>query len=203
MSLAAEKQALRLRMREARKALGEAEREAAADEIAERLAGALGGRRTVMLFMSFGSEVSTDPILERLAREGHELAVPHVAKGFVVPVGYRQGEPVVPAFRGIPEPSELRPVGLRNLDAVVVAGLAFDRNGYRLGQGGGFYDDLLRRVPVDRERIGIGFHCQVVREVPHGPRDERVGMVVTERETILCGRPAVRPDCRPVTSADI
>jgi 5-formyltetrahydrofolate cyclo-ligase len=75
------------------------------------------------------------------------------------------------------------------VDVVVTPGLAFDRAGRRLGYGGGHYDRFLDRVEPRALRVGIGFSSQLAEEVPAGPRDRRVQLLVTDAGVI---------DCRPV-----
>jgi 5-formyltetrahydrofolate cyclo-ligase len=65
-------------------------------------------------------------------------------------------------------------------DLVLLPGIAFDREGNRLGQGQGWYD----RTFAEHDRgclIGAGFALQVVATVPAGSRDRGVGMILTER----------------------
>ena len=85
---------------------------------------------------------------------------------------------------GPAEPARRQPVEPGQVDVVIVPGLAFDRLGRRLGYGAGFYDRWLRRVRPDTMRVGIGFSFQVVDRVPAGGSDERVDVVVTDREVI-------------------
>ena len=63
---------------------------------------------------------------------------------------------------------------------VLVPGLAFTRNGRRLGRGGGYYDRLLAGLPPETVRIAICFTFQLVDELPMEPHDERVHAVATE-----------------------
>lgn len=72
---------------------------------------------------------------------------------------------------------------------LIVPLLAFDRRGFRLGYGGGFYDRTLEGL---RERgaitaIGFAFSAQEIGEVPIEPTDQRLDLIVTERETITPG----------------
>ena len=180
------KQELRARLRAARDGTDADHRADAALAIAERVAAEVEGLGLVMGFLAFGSEVPTLPILDRLDREGHALAVPHIAGDELVPVGFVPGEDLRPAVWGIPEPATIRPVDPETIDAVIAPGLGFDRRGYRVGYGGGYYDRLLARVRPDALRIGIGLHLQIVAEVPNDDRDQRMNIVVTERETITC-----------------
>jgi 5-formyltetrahydrofolate cyclo-ligase len=62
----------------------------------------------------------------------------------------------------------------------VTPGLAFDRQGRRLGYGGAYYDRYLTRLEPHAVRIGIGFDEQVVEEVPVEPTDEPVDVIVTD-----------------------
>jgi 5-formyltetrahydrofolate cyclo-ligase len=66
--------------------------------------------------------------------------------------------------------------------------LAFDRRGYRLGYGGGFYDRTLAEARLRRPvlALGLAFACQEVAEVPVEPHDEPLDGVLTESEVIRC-----------------
>jgi len=175
-------------LRAARDLIPPDERNAAADAVAERLAAEAArlGARTVMVFLSLDSEIPTASIIARLHADGIRVAVPVIVDGEVVPFEFAPGDPVVTADYGIEVPAERRPVPEAELDVVAAPGLGFDRQGRRVGYGGGFYDRLLGRVRPDALRIGIGFHSQLIDEVPTGPKDHALDMVITERETIPC-----------------
>lgn len=186
MILKAEKDALRAHMREVRDAIPDPDRAERGLAVAQRVLDAVEGRRLVFIFLSFGSEVPTDPICERLAAAGHALAVPHIDGGELTPVEYEAQEATASAVWGIREPAVLRPIDPLVIDAVVVPGLAFGRDGFRVGYGGGFYDRFLRRCRPDVLRAGICFQEQVVREVPHDPNDEPLHLILNDTETIAC-----------------
>jgi 5-formyltetrahydrofolate cyclo-ligase len=61
--------------------------------------------------------------------------------------------------------------------------LAFDKQGYRLGYGGGFYDRTLRQLRARKsiEAIGIAYATQEIPKVPHGEHDEPLDWILTER----------------------
>ncbi len=69
---------------------------------------------------------------------------------------------------------------------VIVPGLAFTRDGYRLGRGGGYYDSLLAAMP-GAFRVGIAFHQQVVSELPLEMHDLGLDAIVTDKDWILTG----------------
>jgi 5-formyltetrahydrofolate cyclo-ligase len=136
---------------------------------------------TVMAFSSFGSEVDTGPIIERLARAGRRVALPRVEGRVIVPVAYRSGDPVKPSSFGAVEPAEGEAIAPGEIDVVIVPGLAFDRSGHRVGYGRGFYDRFLGRLGPDAHTVGVCFSIQLVDEVPHGRGDRPVELVVTEQ----------------------
>lgn len=95
----------------------------------------------------------------------------------------RHGQPLEKNRYGIMEPPQDAP--LCDPDTVIVPVVAFDRQGYRIGYGGGYYDIALKAL---RDRglkraIGVAFASQEVPSVPHEMFDAKLDMVITERET--------------------
>ena len=72
----------------------------------------------------------------------------------------------------------------KRIDIMLVPGLAFDKHGNRLGQGGGFYDRYLPYVRQDCLTLGIALDEQVIESVPHGTNDQRVDYIVTPTRVI-------------------
>jgi len=64
------------------------------------------------------------------------------------------------------------------LDMILVPGVAFDRRGYRLGFGGGFYDRFLTKVTV--AKVGIAYTALIMKQVPREPFDQPVDFLVSE-----------------------
>ena len=143
----------------------------------------------VSAFHPYRSEIDTRPLLGRLAGEGWTTALPVViAQGW--PLKFRRwlpGEPLVKDNMGIEIPRlgepEVEP------DVLIVPLLAFDRNGYRLGYGGGYYDRTLATLRTKKRIIAIGaaYSTQEVETVPHESYDEKLDFVMTERGIITCG----------------
>ena len=67
------------------------------------------------------------------------------------------------------------------VELALVPGLAFDRRGGRLGNGGGYYDRLLPTLPADAPRLGVALEALVVPALPREPHDAAVTHLVTER----------------------
>jgi 5-formyltetrahydrofolate cyclo-ligase len=177
-----QKRALRREARARRDGLSPEERERMSDEVAENVVAlpAVANATTVMAFSSFGSEVDTGPIIERLERDGRRVSLPRVEGRDIVAVAYRSGDPVIPTSFGAREPAGGEKVAPEEIDVVLVPGLAFDRSGHRVGYGRGFYDRFLPAVRRDALTVGICFSVQLVDEVPQGRSDRPVDLVVTE-----------------------
>lgn len=191
MQLTDEKRQARGAASKARARAYETDNGRAADAIAARglPVARTAGYQSVSAFYPYKSEISTLPLLARLAGDGWTTALPVVvAPGEpLVFRAWRPGEATVPGVWDIPVPPEASSAIVP--DVLVVPLLAFDRAGYRLGYGGGFYDRTLaklRRVkPV--VAVGMAFAAQEVAEVPHDANDQRLDFVMTETGTIRCG----------------
>ncbi|HEX3505046.1 MAG TPA: 5-formyltetrahydrofolate cyclo-ligase [Xanthobacteraceae bacterium] len=181
------KAALRREAVARRDALPADERQAAAETIAAReFPLAIAASSIVSGFMPMKTEISPLPLMRRLSQAGAALALPAIA-GRRTPLimrAWQWGEPLNSGVWGIREPKpEAKEV---DPDILLVPLLAFDRSGFRLGYGGGYYDltiaGLRARKPV--VAIGIAFAAQEVQHVPTTPRDVRLDLMLTEREII-------------------
>ncbi len=170
-----------------RDALPGNERAAAAEAIAARkFPLPISVSVVVSGFMPLKSEINPLPLLQKLSEQGAQLALPRiVGRGQPLSMrAWRFGGPLDRGQWGIREPkpdaAEVDP------DILLVPLLAFDRAGYRIGYGAGYYDVTLARLRSLKKvtAVGIGFAAQEVADIPKTPRDERLDLVLTERETI-------------------
>jgi 5-formyltetrahydrofolate cyclo-ligase len=137
-------------------------------------------------FMPLKSEINPLPQMQKLAEQGARLALPRVV-GRGSPLSMRAwqfGGPLDRGQWGIREPKADAPEV--DPDILLVPLLAFDRAGYRIGYGAGYYDMTIKRLRVLKTvtAVGIAFAAQEVPEIPKTPRDERLDLVLTEREVI-------------------
>jgi len=183
-----DKRALRRAVLAERDALAGAERAARSEAIADRLLrlDEATGAATVLAFWSFGSEVDTAPLIDRLRSRGTTVALPRIEDGDIVPVVWTPGSSMTETSFGSREPTDGRVLEAGELDLIVVPGVAFDRSCHRVGYGGGFYDRLLASTREGTAAIAIAFAMQVVDEVPTGPLDRPVDAIVTEDDVIRC-----------------
>jgi 5-formyltetrahydrofolate cyclo-ligase len=167
-------------------------RAAAGERVADRFLSLpeVGSAATVMVFWAFGSEVPTEPMIERLHARGATVALPRIEDGELVPIRYAPGDPTTEVYFGAREPAGGDAIAPATIDVVAVPGVAFDRRGRRVGYGGGYYDRFLQRL---RREPGAAapftaspaFAVQVVGDdLPAGSFDLPVDVIVTEEETI-------------------
>ena len=133
----------------------------------------------VMAYVGTGTEPDTAHLLEWLGADGFEVALPRVEGDRIVAVIHGPGLAMTVGAYGIAAPSgpAIDPL---TIDVVVVPGLAFTRDGRRLGQGGGFYDRFLPLLRVDCLTIGACFAEQFVDDLVVDAHDRNVGRVVTD-----------------------
>lgn len=141
------------------------------------------GFDAVMLYLSMRSEVETDGLLERLHYAGKHVCAPVVdtEQNHLMPRRIQEGKKALVRHRyGMLEPNTACPlVSITDLQLIIVPGIAFDSNGYRLGYGKGFYDRFLAEcshaIP-----IGLAYQIQVVEDTFPQVWDVPVKHIFTE-----------------------
>lgn len=186
------KDELRETIRAARKAILVTDRLDGEDAIAERLLALPAVRHAAVfgVYHAVGSEASLVKTVEALRKleQMPTIAYPLVASAeAMVFERFSAGDDL----RFLDNPKKLqtdidrsRIIAPRDIDVMLVPGIAFDEHGNRLGQGGGYYDRYLPHMRPDALTIGIAFDEQIVDEVPHRPHDRSVGYVVTPTRLI-------------------
>ena len=186
-----EKSELRRRLRRIRAALPVKER-AAAERAANRLLKRCirrGGR--IGIYWPVGSEMRLDGFVQTALSRGARLYLPYIEprslRLWFTPyrADVRQAERGrsrgldIPQFGG-------RKIRAHGLDVLLVPLVGIDRQGFRLGQGGGYYDVSLAalRGRLQPHTVGVGFACQWCDRLPHEPHDVRLGAFVCERGII-------------------
>jgi 5-formyltetrahydrofolate cyclo-ligase len=172
------KSEIRKRFKQIRNHLSPVERSTWSDQICAHLSSFCVSRRIrrIGVFYPLGSEVDLRPLISG-----------HPEWTFVYP---RVASTHPPRLIWGPEPLELGLFGLMepvhaqhftpSVQLLVVPGLAFDDEGYRIGYGGGFYDALLEHLSPDIITLGAGFKCQRMERIPYAPQDMPVQGLVTE-----------------------
>lgn len=142
--------------------------------------------KVLLCYVAMDGEVETRPILAQAIADGKRVAVPVTLGGCrllaAVEVKDPEKELVFKGLFGIPEPAPLarRRVAPKELDLILVPGVAFSRQGKRLGRGAGYFDRFLGKVPPSVPRVGLAFRFQIMREIPLESHDQPVWRVITE-----------------------
>jgi 5-formyltetrahydrofolate cyclo-ligase len=137
-------------------------------------------------FSPMKTEINPIPLLRKLHDAGARLALPCiVGRGHpLIMRAWEFGAPLASGQWGIREPTADAPEVAP--DVLIVPLAAFDRAGHRIGYGAGYYDMTIHALRAKKKvvAIGIAFAAQEIARVPATERDERLDLVLTERETI-------------------
>ncbi len=140
--------------------------------------------RTIMGFSAFGNEVILMPYLETLIND-KTILLPRVEKGGeMAAVPFTGWDNMGNGPFGIKEPLG-EAFDVSKIDVVIVPGLVFDPNGYRLGYGKGYYDRFLKGVRKDTFLCGVCFDFQVIANIHPHERDVPVHWIVTEKSEVV------------------
>lgn len=188
------KQSIRQRIRLERERLSLDARAAHSVAITERLLQLPECRQAevVLGYMNFGAEFASELWAERALAAGKRLVLPkvnhhtnHLDLYFVEDFENQLAQ----GLWGIREPVVERCErlnALNEVEFVLLPGVAFTREGARLGYGGGFYDKLLARMTHRPALAAAAFSLQIVEQLPQEATDIKVERIVTEQETISC-----------------
>ena len=154
---------------------------------ADALVAALSPYRGRVLsgYIPMRTEIDCLPAMAAHCSTGGRVCVP-VIPGRAVPLKFREWTPDAQMHDG-PFGAKVPGAGdWLEPEVLIVPLLAFDRRGYRLGYGGGYYDRTLMRLRALRPTVAIGFAfaAQEVAQVPTEPTDERLDLIVTEAGVI-------------------
>jgi 5-formyltetrahydrofolate cyclo-ligase len=185
MTLIDDKRILRGAMLAWRGGLFEEERRVAARGLVEmwQLERPVQTPTVVSGFWPMAEELDIRPLMIELHNQGCQLCLPVVVakKQPLAFRAWRPGDALEQGVFGTLHPSPRREV--LEPDALIVPLLAVDEEGWRLGYGGGFYDRTIESLRAKKNitAIGVGFNAQLVPEVPHGPSDQRLDWLLTDK----------------------
>ena len=200
MTAQATKQSIRQRIIFLRQQMAEEERARLSQAIAARIAGmdAYRTANTVLAYMNFGAEFAAEIFVRQALRDGKRLLLPRVNRhtnqldlywvddieNQLAAGSWEISEPVVERCE--------RLGALNEIEFILLPGVAFSRDGARLGYGGGYYDKLLARLDSEGgiahcpALVAGAYSMQFVEGIPQEITDRKVGWLVTESETIDC-----------------
>jgi len=148
----------------------------------------LKNAKIVGITLSAFPEVETWSLVEKIWANGKQVAVPKCnpidrTMQFYIIDSFDQLEMVYMKLKE-PIPDLTTKVDASNIDVLIVPGVVFDKYGYRIGFGGGYYDRYLSGY--GGQTISLAFDCQIVESVPVEPYDLPVKCILTETKRIQC-----------------
>ena len=181
-----DKNAMRVAMRTRRRAVPSDVRTAVGTALSRRLLGsnvalgeAISRKGPIAVYLASKDEIDLGDFIAALLSSGCEVVAPRWNGTEYELVRVDGLETLVTGPHGIREPPAGRVVRPKDVRAWLVPGLAFTRNGLRLGYGGGWYDRLLCGTPQSVPKIGVAYGFQVVDALPVEPHDIRLTEVVS------------------------
>lgn len=165
-----DKKQLRKQIREQKRAMTEEQIVSASQKLGELFAATeqYQNAKTIYGYLPYNQEVRTIPMLERAMSEGKRVAVPKVYGDEMRFIYITDMSGLEKSDMGIPEPVADEPVADDPNALVLMPGVAFDKEGHRIGYGGGFYDKFLAREP-DHPTVALCYGFQVL---PHLETEE-------------------------------
>lgn len=187
-----EKHSIRDKLKQQLKVIGKPRYEDDSYKIAQNLYNDQDWQKAkiVGLTVSNFPEVDTFQIIRKAWEENKQVVVPKCRQKDKALIFRRldQFSQLEPSFFGLLEPivDETAEVSLEEIELLIVPGLAFNRDGYRLGFGGGYYDRTLQKYTG--KTISLAFEEQIVTSLPIESHDLSVMKIITPKEVIVCGR---------------
>lgn len=175
---------LREEMRAKRRALTAEQVAAYSENIRKNTLEYIGSAKTVCIFLSAFKEPDTFGIINELWSRQINVAVPiSNTDSYTITLSYIDNmEDLKKGAYGIYEPSVVKKAKESDMDVIFVPGLAFDRNGGRMGFGKGYYDRFLKNSRGIK--IGLCYDFQLFDFIPTQSHDVPMDYIITEKETI-------------------
>ncbi|MEJ6952059.1 5-formyltetrahydrofolate cyclo-ligase [Natronospora cellulosivora (SeqCode)] len=140
-----------------------------------------------LIYYSFRNEIITTKIIRELLERKKDVYLPYIRddkKELEIGQIENLKTDIKSGMWGIKEPLSRDNIPLSKIDIVVVPGLLFSRNGYRIGYGGGYYDKLLAKKDNNTISIGLSFDDFLFDELPNDRYDLPVDIILTEKKII-------------------
>ncbi len=188
-----DKAALRGEMRARRARLERRQRQAWAAQLNQHLLAMplVQTAQRVAGYLAFDGEPDIRFALTQLHRRGVEVFLPVVEDRSEAPLNFRRWSPATPlqANRyGISEPVGTRLEAPETMQVIFAPLVAWDRDGRRLGMGGGYYDRMLGRLPAGHQvsSVGVAWSTQEAKQLPEETWDQRMQAMVLESGWFTC-----------------
>ena len=174
-----DKHELRRLIREKKRAMTEAQICSASEKLCQMFAQTeqYQNAATVYGYLPYNQEVRTVPMLEQAMKDGKRVAVPKCYGDEMRFIYMDDLSKVEKGYANIPEPIADEPVADDKTALVLMPGMAFTKDGKRMGYGGGFYDKFLAAEP-EHPTVALCYDFQMVESLPTEEYDIPVDCVL-------------------------
>lgn len=147
--------------------------------------------KNIFIYISYDSEINTQSIITKAIKEGKNIYVPRTefSTKLMDAVKINNFDKLIKSKYGILEPKEDEPfINPNDLDLIVVPGVAFDKNGGRIGYGAGFYDRYFKKINYENKskvmKLVLAYDFQLIDKVPTDKEDVSIDAIITEKQFI-------------------
>lgn len=146
----------------------------------------------ILTYVNYGKEVSTRPVIEAAWKKGIPVAVPKVVSPGKMEFRYIESfQDLEPGTMGILEPKDYcRPLEVSQNRLIIMPGVAFDKEGNRVGYGGGFYDRWIAENASEGDdfKVALAFETQMVDAIDAEEHDLKPDVIITEKRMAITGQ---------------
>jgi len=186
------KQALRKHMLERREKLSLLEVQRKSQQMNQQLLlhSAYQTAKAILTYLPIRNEPDTLPVINAAWQQKKQVLIPVIQANNKTLVLSKLDnlQELIPGIYNIltPKPDYIRPVNPDSVDVCILPGVAFDRKGYRLGYGGGYFDRFLPKLRANCLKIALAYDFQILDCLPRTEFDLPVNIVITESSLYLC-----------------
>ncbi|MCX7697881.1 MAG: 5-formyltetrahydrofolate cyclo-ligase [Candidatus Goldbacteria bacterium] len=139
----------------------------------------------IIIYNSFKNEVKTEKIIDFLLNKGFEIYNPCIIDKKIIPCKFFSHKKLSIGPYKIMEPvKKYKLKTMKNVIAVIVPGIVFDKNGNRIGFGKGYFDRFLCKINKNILKIALAYSFQVLKKIPYTKKDVKMDIIITEKEII-------------------
>lgn len=136
----------------------------------------------IFIYVGFGSEILTETFIKKWINK-KQIFVPKIENGKMNLIRLKSWDDLAPGHFGVLEPTS-SDYYEGKIDLVVTPSIVFDKNGYRLGYGKGYYDRYFTENEY-RISVGLAYHKLLQENVPKEEHDKQVDIIITEEKTFI------------------
>lgn len=141
--------------------------------------------KNIFIYISFATEINTKPIIEKALEENKNIYIPKIYKSdsSMKAIKLNSFKDLKENSMGILEPIQDGDyIDKENIDLIIVPGVVFDKEGNRIGYGGGYYDRYLSDIKEVRNKIALAYELQVLDFIGEEKHDIKVDYIITEEK---------------------